>query len=309
LSVALPAGWGVFNSSTPTSIGSANTVDYSTTYGVYDTANAGCIANVLHAGFKNFPSANVCHPHDTCSVQAGYSDRALGVRQTSGTASGGTGLDSGAAFVLSLANTHGMTGVAMSFKLQSLDTTSPRTTLWKLQYGIGGAGGALPTSFTDVTTVGTMTTGGNTFSNNSITASFGTALDNVATNVYIRIVTLDFSTGTGNRASTAIDDVNLTWTGTATTGVVDVTSSSDLGLVVLGDATSNKVTLAYSTEAAGNYDLKIYDITGRTIATQNVIAQTGSQNVTVDGLNLAPGMYIAKMSNNTASSTAKIIVH
>src|SRR5690606_15477876 len=88
---------------------------------------------------------------------------------------------------------------------------SVRTTTWIVDYGVG----ANPTVFTPVTTVGTMTTGNNIFGNNTITVDFGTALDNISGPVFIRIVTLDPTTGGGNRATTAIDNVNLTWSGSA----------------------------------------------------------------------------------------------
>ena len=55
-----------------------------------------------------------------------------------------------------------------------------------------------------------MTTAG-VFSNNTVTANFGTALNNQAGKVWIRIVVPGASTGGGNRPSTAIDNFKLTW--------------------------------------------------------------------------------------------------
>ena len=309
ISSGLPTGWSGNISSSPTYLGTTYAWDGSANFGVYDTTNgfnasgSACIQNVLKAGFKNYPSANVAAAGDSCTTQQTYSDRAFGVRQASNTASTGPGFDSGAAFVLRLANTHGMSNVNMAFKLQSLDTTSGRSVTWKVQYGIG----TNPTTFTDATvTGGSLVTGGHTFSNTSLTASFGTGLDNVSSNVVIRIVALIYSSGTGNRPSTAIDDVSLSWTGTAMTGVVDVNGKPVTGITALGEPTTSAVTFSYDVIGEGN-TLNIYDLTGRKVYSQSV--DQNNTEVTVNGLNLTPGMYIAKIGNNESEAVTKFMAH
>lgn len=309
ISGGLPTGWSAYISSGPSFIGTVYAFDGSVNFGVYDTTNgynasgSACIQNVLKGGFKNYPSANVCAAGDSCTTQQTYTDRAFGVRQSSNTASAGPGFDSGAAFVLKLANTHGMSNVAMDFKLQSLDTTSGRATTWKVQYGIG----ANPTTFTDATvTGGSLVTGGHTFSNVSLHASFGTGLDDVSSNVVIRIVALIYSANSGNRASTAIDDVNLTWTGTAKTGIVDVNGNPVTGLTVLGNATTETVNFSYDVVGNGNV-LSIYDLTGRKVFSQSV--DQNNTDLTVNGLHLVPGMYIAKIGNGQSEAVAKFMAN
>ncbi len=146
---------------------------------------------------KNFASGSDLPSTATTLQQSSSTNRSLGIRQT-----GSLG-DPGGAFVLQLANTSGLN----TFKLQSLDITSPRVTTWRVDYGFGPA----PSAFTAAAATGTLTTGGSTFTNNTIAVDFGSNLDNRPDDVWIRIVTLTASTGSGNRASTAIDDLSITY--------------------------------------------------------------------------------------------------
>jgi hypothetical protein len=163
--------------------------------------------NQTSLGFKNFASADGLIVSSNSTAQNASTDRVLGVRQT-GTA--GSGGDPGAAFVFQLANTTGKNNLQLEFKLQSLDGVSPagRTTTWRVDYGVG----LNPAAFSTVTTnPATLTTAFGTFSNATVTVNFGAALNNQSQPVWIRIVTLTPTSGGGNRASTAIDDVKFTW--------------------------------------------------------------------------------------------------
>ena len=129
------------------------------------------------------------------------------MRQT-GTLS--TGGDPGAAFAFLLANTTGKSNLKLEFLLQSLDgvSTAGRTTTWRVDYGIGDD----PSNFTSVTTVPSpLTTAFGVFSTGLVTVDFGNALNNINQKVWIRIVALLPTTGGGNRASTGIDDVKISW--------------------------------------------------------------------------------------------------
>ena len=306
ISSSLPSGWFGYTDAGPSAMGSVWSYNGSASFGVYDTTNAGCVGAVNAAGFKNFASATVAGASDTCSVQQGYTDRAFGVRQAKNTATSANGhfFDSGAAFVFRLANTSGMTGVNVGFRLQSLDTTSTRIVKWKLQYGVGSN----PTTFTDVaTTPSLLTTGGGLWKNDSVTASFGTGLDNITSgNVIIRLVTLDYSSGSGNRPSTAIDNFSMSWTGSATMGIADVNGNPIAGLTVLGNATTDNITFGYDV-AGNNNTLSIYDLAGRKVYTQ--VVDASNTEVSVNGLHLAPGMYVAKIGNNQAEAVAKVMVN
>jgi DNA/RNA endonuclease YhcR with UshA esterase domain len=187
----LPTGWTLRTGATASSPGNISSTFNKNTIGWNSTAGA----------FKNFASGDIgsAAASDTSAtgVQKTATDRALGIRQTSAFG------DNGSAFVLQLANTSGKTGLVLKFKLQSLDANSPRVATWKIDYAIG----ASPTSFTSDSQ--SFTTGGSKFSNTDVTVNFGASLDNQTEPIWIRIVTLSATSGSGNRPSTAIDDVSL----------------------------------------------------------------------------------------------------
>lgn len=306
----VPAGWFGYTDATASAAGVLSTISTSKNYGVFaDTVQGGgaCKINIQDDAFKNYPSANGgdAVKTATCDQQKLFTDRALGVRQKGNGTPPVTPLwDPGAAIVFKIANTAGRTGFNLSFKLQSLDTAfSPRVTTWVVDYGVGST----PTSFTPVATVGTMTTGGYVFSNNTITANFGTALDNKTSNVWIRIVTLTPSTGGGNRASTAIDDFNLTWTGTGVSVVEPVNAQPASSLLVYGEPANDKVVFGYSVDEGGVYNINIHDVTGRQVYTGTFNANNNGIQV-VDGLNLSSGLYIARMSNGGSTAVTKFAI-
>jgi trimeric autotransporter adhesin len=257
IGTALPTGWTVRTSATATALGNVATpgtaaIDWKNTSG----------------GFKNFASADGLNAASTATDQSLSTDRALGVRQT-GTA--GTGGDPGAAFVLQLNNTTGLTGFLMSFKLQSLDNTSTRTTTWRVDYGVGAA----PTTFTAVGA--TSPTGGSTFSNNTLTIDFASALDNISQPVWIRIVTITGSTGSLNRASTGIDDVQLNYSnnGTVTTNV-SVTPGNNLA----EPATNGNFNITLSSAPAGPITVN-YDFTGSTATPGSDFTDAGNGSIII----------------------------
>ncbi len=305
LSSGVPSGWRVYNSSGANTLGTLSSLNPSATTGIFNDTACGA-TNVSSGGFKNYASANIMTEGSACAAQQTATDRAMGIRQVSKGNATNPNTDSGAAFVLVLANTTGLTNFNLSFKLQSLDTSSPRTTTWMVDYTTDIS--ATPPTFTPVTTSpAVLTTGGHTFSNTSVTVNFGAALDNKSGNVYIRIVTLEPSTGSGNRASTAIDDVSLSFTG-GTSGVNDVTANGTVGFSVVGMATTSGVNFSATTAVAGTYNVDMFDMTGRKVYTTAVNLNAGTQTISA-GSNLTPGMYIARLSNGAATATAKVMVN
>lgn len=187
-----PTGWTGRTGSSATSLGTAATLTTTPT-----------AWNNTSGAFKNVASADGLPSNASSTDQSNSTDRSLAVRQT------GSFGDPGAAFVLQLANTVNISAMSISFKIQSLDIASPRLVTWKVQYGIG----TTPSTFTDITTSpSTLTTGGSTYSNTTVTATLPSALENVADNIWIRIVTLTNSTGSGSRPTTGIDDFQMDFT-------------------------------------------------------------------------------------------------
>lgn len=165
--------------------------------------NNGTPWNQTSAGFKNFASATGLTSTASTTVQGSATNRALGYRQTSSFG------DPGAAFAFLLSNTTGKTNLQLEFKLQSLDAASPgRTTTWRVDYGTG----ANPALFSTVaTSPATINTVSGSFTNTTVTVNFGSLLNNISQPVWIRIITLSPTTGSGNRPSTGIDDVKFSW--------------------------------------------------------------------------------------------------
>lgn len=195
----LPAGVYVKQDATSLDLGNDATV-YNTNF------NSPTAWNQTSLGYKNYASATGLTSTSTGTQQNASTNRALGCRQT-GTA--GSGGDPGFAFAFQLANTTGRSNLQLQFNLQSLDaSTTGRTTTWKVDYGIGLS----PSGFTTITTNPTiLTTANGTFSNTTVTVNFGSALNNISQPVWIRIVALSPTSGSGSRASTGIDDVKFMW--------------------------------------------------------------------------------------------------
>lgn len=158
--------------------------------------------NQTSAGLKNFASATGLTATSDATAQGASANRALGIRQT-----GTTGYDPGSAYVLLLDNTTGKSNFQLSFALQSLDNSIGRTTTWVVDYGIGDS----PSTFTTVSTTPSSITTSNAFGSTTVNVNFGSSLNNQSQKVWIRIVTLSATTGSGSRASTGLDDVSLTW--------------------------------------------------------------------------------------------------
>ena len=199
IATGLPQGISVKIGASSSSLGTADMPFYPATGLGSPTA-----WNQTSAGLKNFASHTGMTSTSDAAVQGAHSNRALGIRQTSA-----TGYDPGASYVLLLNNTTGKTNFQLTFLLQSLDyTPGGRTTAWSVEYGVGDA----PASFTTViSSPATLSTNLGTFSSTPVTVNFGSSLNNISQKVWIRVVTLAATTGSGNRPSTAIDDLQLSW--------------------------------------------------------------------------------------------------
>jgi len=215
------------------------------------------------AGFKNFASGN----NEQGVNQNSATDRAMGVRQT------GAFGDPGAAFVFQIANTTGKINFALDFNLQSLDAGSPRTTTWRIDYGLG----ANPSRFIVPTTTGNLTTGGNTFSNNPVHVSFGNGLDNQPGIITIRVVALTASSGSLNRPSTGVDDFTLSWE--------DPTAKT---------ISLNTTSLSFPTTNIGNSNTAQYTIVTQTNLDQPIdINATAPYTVSTDNSNFVSQLSVA----------------
>lgn len=299
LASGLPAGWHLFTEASATSLG--RYWDTSATKWLAVPSATGSTRtnwNGTTGNFRNVASADA-GPSNTDSLgQLAATDRALGVRQVGATNAAFPNSDSGASFALKIVNTLHRGDFALTFKLQSLDATSPRVTTWVVDYGVGDN----PTTFTPVATTGTLTTGSSSFTNNTVTADFGTALDSVAGPVWIRISALDGSTGSGNRATTAIDDFSLTYY--ASPASVSNVNNKALSFYVAGTATANNIMLGGLEN--GKYSVAILDMVGRVVYNNNAVVN--GQQFSITNANLQSGLYMVKVSNGQQSGVVKVNV-
>lgn len=187
----LPSGVSVRTGSTANAVGTAAAFTSTTTSW---TSSGG--------GFVNCASAAGLLSSSDAATQASSTDRVPAVRQT------GSFGDPGAGFVFKIANTTGKSNLKVSVDLMSLGpvtSTIARTTTWILDYGIGEN----PTSFTS--TGVTATTANGAFTTSTLMHNFSPALDNLPSPVWIRVVALTSSSGSGSRAMTGVDNLTLTW--------------------------------------------------------------------------------------------------
>src|SRR6266487_1156239 len=245
--------------------------------------------NHTTGGFKNFASGN----NDQGVTQSTATDRAIGVRQVTAT-------DPGAAFVFQVANTSGKINFALDFNLQSLDASSPRITTWRVDYGFG----INPSTFIVPAITGILTTGGFTFTNNPIHVDFGSALDNQSGIITIRIATLTASSGSGNRASTGIDDFTLSWEEPSAKTISLSTTAINFPTTNIGSSNTSSYTIVKQT----NLDQPI------------AITATSPYSISADNINFGSDLSIApaeafnktihvKFSPNTAGVFAGTITH
>lgn len=270
ISSGLPAGLSVRTGSTATSLGTS--VAFTTTAVAWNNTSG---------GFKNFASATDLSGTATSVQQSSSSNRSLGIRQT------GTLGDPGAAFVMQIANTTNLKDFELSFKLQSLDASSPRTTTWRVDYGLGSN----PASFTAAVASGALTTGGNTFANNTVTVDFGNSLDNKNETIWIRIVAITPSTGSGNRPSSAIDDLSLSYSsGTQANPSLSVAPNS----LSFGNQ-------AFNTDSVKSYTLNYADLDG-----SNVVLNT-SEPFAISKSAIGPFSTSLTYNNSELSGTSTTV--
>jgi hypothetical protein len=246
-------------------------------------------------GFKNIASADGLTAGATSIDQSASTDRALGIRQVS--AAGWDDKDSLVSASFNIANTVGLSNFTMSVKLQSLHTTAKRYHNWIVQYGIGSS----PATFTTISTAPAVVTLDSNFSNTTVSVNFGSALDNVAQPVWIRLMPSDTTMGSGNRPAVGIDDFELTWTGTAVNNTPQVLSYTPASGTMNVPTTTTSLAINFDkniTIGNGNVTVNnITDATNQVIPAANCTA--AGMNVSIPGVNLLAGKQYAVQYDST----------
>jgi hypothetical protein len=182
LGAGLPVGWSVRTGATANAPGSSAVFD-GTSYAWSGTGG----------GFHNYASTDGLGAASTAAQQAAAADRALGVRPT---ASSG---DPGAAFVLQVMDTLGYQDFAVSFSFHLVDEEG-RQNSWALDYALG----TNPSTFTSLHSFARDSWG-----SQLETVALPAGAGNQSEPLWIRLVVLNPSTGTGSRDSVAVDDFRL----------------------------------------------------------------------------------------------------
>jgi trimeric autotransporter adhesin len=208
ISNGIPDGWSVRINATTNSLGTVTTNYNSGKKTWSDTSGefGNCASTVANSG-TNFIG------NESTTVQGNCTNRALAVRQT------GSFGDPGAAFVLQIASTIGLSNLTFSVDLCTLRTNG-YTTGWTIQYAVGNS----PASFTTLGAYSNSTVFGAT----AQTYNLGADANGASSNVWIRIVALSSATGSGSRATLGMDNFSLSWT----TNGVSVTLPSISGITL-----------------------------------------------------------------------------
>jgi endonuclease I len=184
IAAGLPVGWSVRTGASATALGAEAAL-----------TTAATAWNVTSGNFRNVASTTGLDSTSNSTAQSGSTNRALALRPT------GSFGDSGAGFAVQLANTTGKQNFSLTLKHQVADNQT-RVSTYTVQYSLSAAGDAW-------NTVGTFATG--RWGSTEATYSFGSALNNFSGPVWIRIVSLTATTGSGSRDTYAIDDFTLSW--------------------------------------------------------------------------------------------------
>jgi type IX secretion system substrate protein len=71
---------------------------------------------------------------------------------------------------------------------------------------------------------------------------------------------------------------------------------------------STAFTAVINSDIAGSVQMRISDISGKTLINKTIQVQTGAQTVTVDINEFTPGIYLVNLSQNGKSQTQKLVV-
>ncbi len=273
LAGGLPNGWAAYTGATATALGTAATVNLTAVSWSSTTGQ-----------WQNSASATGLNSSDSTAVQAASTNRALAIRQTGGVGDPGASAN----FYFS---TIGQQITAISFKAQMLSVQA-RSTVWSLQYGLGAAPAAW-------TTLATYSDPGAFGSTTVVASGFGTALDNQP-NVWLRVVALAGSTGSGSRDTFGIDDFTIVASATSSATPPSITTSPSSQTVTEGD------TVHFAVVAGGDAPLS-YQWRKDTSPLSNSGSVTGatSANLTLTGVMPGDsGSYDVVVTNVAGSATS-----
>ena len=187
----LPPGWSVRTNATANSLGLPVTFPLAAKSWADTTGEFGnCAALTNNLGV---PATGT----ESSAIQLTFTNRLLAVRQTQSFG------DPGAAFVFQITNTLGFSNLTFSLDFNLLKSNGYSTT-WTIAYAVSNtpASFSLLGTYDDPGSIGTT--------NRSFT--LGADANNQTNNLWIRIIAMSASTGSGSRDTFGIDNFSLSWT-------------------------------------------------------------------------------------------------
>jgi hypothetical protein len=86
-------------------------------------------------------------------------------------------------------------------------------------------------------------------------------------------------------------------------------TTSPLALNVYPNPAAGYLSVNFNSKTSGSYQLKVIDLTGRTILISKVDADEGNNNITLNLSNIATGTYMLTIDNGSVSERTMIIIH
>ncbi len=281
LGSGLPLGWSVYTAAAAASLGTPATL-------VTSSESASAWAQAF-GNFRNVAAVADLPSNAAAATQFASANRALGVRQI------GAFGDPGASFNIAI-NSTGKNLTGLSFKAQILDS-QPRSTAWSIQVGVGLS----PSTWE---TIGVFADPG-AFGSTNVT--FGeAALASLANQplVWVRIVALTSSTGSGARDTFGIDDFVLTYEDEVAPLAWD-SNGSTLGAGGPSPAGTWGLDAFWSASAAGDGATAAW-VPGSKAAFSAGADATGPFTVTIDGEQEARSVIIEEGTVTLTGGTLRL---
>ena len=89
---------------------------------------------------------------------------------------------------------------------------------------------------------------------------------------------------------------------------VPATNSNGLNLSISGLCNNNEINFVYATAIPGAYRLSLTDMMGREVYKQQLNVTGNGTNYRISGLNMAAGVYVLKMGNESIVGFTKVII-
>ena len=120
---------------------------------------------------------------------------------------------------------------------------------------------------------------------------------------YLAFKYVSLSTSTGAQ-EWSLDDVKIKGGGT---GITDH-KTDELGLMVLGNATTNQILLGLNLKKSNQIEISVYDATGRKVYNAKSAMKNGHNQYAIENMSLNAGLYIIRVSDGEYYNTVKAMV-